>query len=80
MARFFFHLIEADLAIVDEEGRELPNAEIAIAEAVKEARNAVAFGAQRGILDLSGAVEVTSHEGGKIASLSYAQALTCIRI
>jgi hypothetical protein len=60
--RFYFHL-HNDIQTTDEEGRELPDIDAALAEAREDARTMAAESVRLGHLDLSHFIEVVD-EGG----------------
>lgn len=75
MARFYFHLADADGCIRDEAGIDLSGAEAAKLEAVKGARSIIAHDALSGELDLTGRIEVTDEHGAPVLTLPFAQAI-----
>lgn len=58
MPLFYFHVCNGTGFVQDEEGRDLPDAEAARAEAVRGARSIMADDLQRGQPDLSSFIEV----------------------
>ena len=74
MPRFFFHLYN-DMVVMDEEGRELPDAETARAVAVKEARQMMMEAVLKGDVVLSHRIVIEDESGSIIASVAYRDAV-----
>lgn len=72
--RFFFHL-HNDIETRDEEGRDLPNADAALALARNEARLMAAESVRTGHLDLSHNIEVTDESGATCFRVSFGDVL-----
>ncbi|MDP4539133.1 hypothetical protein Q9K01_05805 [Qipengyuania sp. DY56-A-20] len=70
--RFYFHL-HNDVHTVDEEGRELPDAGAAFAEARDEARAMAAESVRHGTLDLSHHVAVTDESGAVLFKVTFGE-------
>jgi hypothetical protein len=74
MPRYFFHLYN-DIYAQDEEGRELPDLEVAHANAVREARELMMETLSKGELDLSHRIEVTDETGAVLATITFGEAV-----
>jgi hypothetical protein len=71
MPLFYFHVCDGAGFVEDEEGRDLPDAGAARAEAVRGARGLMADDLQRGTLALSSFVEVEDEEHRLLFTISF---------
>lgn len=76
MHRFYFHLHECGVSLIDEEGRELPSFEAAFKEAVIAARAIMASEVASGYLCLDCHIEIVDSYGTTLAAVPFAEALT----
>lgn len=76
MARYYFHMRDANGRIRDEEGVDLPDIEAARAEAMRGARSIIGHDVLAGRLDLSGAIEVVDEAGQEIHALAFVDAVS----
>jgi hypothetical protein len=74
MPRFYFHLYNDDV-VTDEEGRELPDAASARAEALREAREMMTDEVLKGKITLSHRIEVADENGAPVATIAFRDAL-----
>lgn len=70
MPRFYFHLYN-NVIVRDEEGRELPDAETARAEAIKAAQEMICEEAKKGQVKLSHRIEVEDELGLPYFTIRY---------
>lgn len=75
MIRFFFHSREGSHSVPDDEGQLFPTTDAAIANAVREARALMAHQVRNGRLNLHGEIEIIAHEGVRVVSIAFDQAL-----
>jgi hypothetical protein len=75
MPLFYFNIRDGNGLVEDEEGRELPDAAAARAEAVQGIRSILAEDVRQGRLDLHGRIDVLGERGEPLFSVSYAEAL-----
>ena len=78
MPRFFFHIYNDDITH-DEEGRELPDLEVAREVALESARELVCESVHHGHLNLDHRIEVTDERGEKVIALTFREAFTIER-
>ncbi len=75
MPRYFFHLrnrLDAD----DPEGRMMPDADTARAEAIKDARSVIASEVLEGRLDLDGWIEIVDETGDPVLTVTFRDAVS----
>ena len=70
MPRYFFHLYD-DMAVVDEEGVELPDVEAARGKALHDARAMACAEVLEGRLNLSHRIEVADEAGSVLLTLEF---------
>ena len=70
MPRFFFHLFD-DTVVLDEEGRELPDAEAAKQEGISNARQIACAEVMEGHLGLNHRIEVTDVNDSPVATITF---------
>ena len=73
--RYYFHLYN-DVAVVDEEGRVLPDLASARANAVKEARELMLDTVAEGRINLSHRIEIADESGAVVARVTFGEAVT----
>jgi hypothetical protein len=71
--RFFFHIHDHRGEAIDAEGRELASVEMARKEAIKGVRSILSYEALRGLMDLTGRIEVADQEGRVLFCLQYSE-------
>ncbi|MDB5506809.1 MAG: hypothetical protein JWR75_1447 [Devosia sp.] len=69
MKRYFFHIREQELLIIDNEGTELPDLAAATHEAIASARELVVFS---GTLPIGGSMEICDVDGNLLRAISIA--------
>lgn len=74
MPRFYFHLYN-DIIATDEEGRELPDAEAARAEAIAEAREMMTEAVLKGEVILSHRIVIADESGKVVSTVTYRDAV-----
>jgi len=74
MPRYFFHL-HNDIEILDEEGRECADLDIARREAFSEAREMAARSVREGHLKLSHSISVTDSAGETVVIATFGDAV-----
>lgn len=74
MPRFYFHLYN-DVAVRDEEGKELSSSAAAHDQALAYARDMAAVTVREGYLDLTHRIEVTDHRGNLVLDLLFENAV-----
>jgi hypothetical protein len=79
MAIYFFHLCEGEDRVVDEEGRELPDMQAALAAAVAAARDIMAGDVRIGILPLNISIEIVESETRACAEVQFEDAVQIIK-
>jgi len=70
MPRYFFHLYDT-MAVVDEEGTELPDPEAARAKALRDARTMACAEVLEGRLTLSHRIEVADCRGDVLLTVAF---------
>jgi hypothetical protein len=75
MRRYYFNVRSGSDFTEDEEGRELPDAGVARAEAIHGARSLIAADVLDGQLDLEGCVEVADGDGAVLFTIDFAHAV-----
>jgi hypothetical protein len=75
MARFFFHVHDDDVA-EDEEGRDLPDRDAAVREALIGARSLACEEVANGCLHHNHRILVTQENGEVVATVTFADAVT----
>jgi hypothetical protein len=75
MPRYFFNLHEADGIAEDPEGSEFPDILAARREAIAGARSIIKDGAGRGIVDLTGWIEVVDADGQPVLTVPFVEAV-----
>lgn len=75
MARYHFHQRRGSVLIKDDEGTELPGLEVARAEAIASAREAMRETIEQGYIPLSWAFEISDDRGRVILRVSFADAV-----
>lgn len=79
MPRYFFHIRNGSGVAEDEEGRELPSAEIARNEAIKGVRSIISDEVKQGLVDLRGEIRVTDETGAAVLLLHFDEAVEVFR-
>jgi hypothetical protein len=79
MPRFFFHLRDGNRRLLDEEGRDLPDAETARKVAVMSARSIICDEVLLGILPLNEVIEVEDEAGRGILDVPFSETVTIRR-
>jgi hypothetical protein len=74
MPRYFFHIHDA-ADLIDEDGLELPSAEVAKWEALRGARGLAAEQVLAGRLSLNDRIDVADETGAVIATVSFRDAV-----
>lgn len=74
MTRFHLNLIDGVGRVRDEEGHELRDLDGACDAAIAGIRSIVSDEARRGVIDLTGCVEITDERGGRLRLLGFAEA------
>jgi hypothetical protein len=75
MPRFFFHLRDGRRRLIDEEGRDLPDAETARKVAVMSARSIICDEVLLGNLPLGEVIEVEDEAGRDVLDLPFSDAV-----
>ena len=75
MPRYFFHLIEGDHRVPDEEGATLDGPEAARRFALTGAQSIISEGAKQGLIDLDGRMEVTDGTGEPVLEVRFDEAV-----
>jgi hypothetical protein len=73
MSRFFFHVYD-DLDVPDLEGLDLPDAEAARREAIRNARALACEQISKGHLHLAHRIDIEDEAGEVVASVTFAEA------
>lgn len=79
MARYFFNLHENGDVVRDEEGRDLPSVDAAIAVAKAEARQLMAHDVLAGKLCLDCQIDIVNEQGERITRVPFREAVTVVR-
>ena len=74
MPRFFFNL-RNDISVEDGEGKELPDAVSARAEAVRHARNIMSEDIKDGRLMLKDSIDIVDEQGQPVTTLRFREAI-----
>ena len=74
MPRYFFHLYD-DTVALDEEGKDLPSADLAREHALKEARQIASSEVLDGHLGLNHRIEVTDAHDAPVATMQFKEAV-----
>ena len=74
MPRFFFNLRD-DVSVEDGEGKELPDAASARAEAVRHARDIMSEDIKEGRLMLNDSIDIVDEQGRPVATLRFREAI-----
>jgi hypothetical protein len=61
--------------VPDEEGRELPGLDAAHGEAIDGIRSLISDEARKGLIDLTGKIEIADATGNILAQVGYAEAI-----
>jgi hypothetical protein len=75
MPRFYFHVHGASGSTPDEQGRDLPDLEVARREAVKGVRSLLSADIVDGRLDLRSLIQVTDECGNVLLTIPFRQAV-----
>jgi hypothetical protein len=75
MPRYYFHLYN-DLTVIDEEGKEFPNAPVAHQKAIAAAREMAAEAVRNGRLVLDHRIEVADEDGEVVGKVYFRDAVT----
>ena len=73
--RYFFNIHDG-IVTLDEEGRDLPDAEAAKAEAIAGGRDLMCGQLRDGHLDLRHRIEVMDEQGNRVAVVPYGEMIT----
>lgn len=74
--RYHFDIQDASGLVLDEEGRELANLEVARREAIKGIRSLISAEVEKGILDLTGQLTLRDAIGRTIILLRFEEAVS----
>lgn len=75
MPRFFFHLYERGVLILDEEGRDFPDLKAAVEQAKVEVRDVLAAEVIRGRLCLGDQIELEEETTGRVFIVPFSAAV-----
>jgi hypothetical protein len=78
MAHYYFHLVNGGDSLIDPEGRDMTDASMIPAAALRDARNILSHDMLDGEINLGCAIEVRDDTGGLIYDLSFHDAVTII--
>ena len=76
MPRYHFDVQNGASLVLDEEGRELANLEVARREAIKGIRSLISAEVEKGSLDLTGQLTLRDAEGRTVLVLPFAEAVS----
>ena len=76
MPRYHFDVQGRTGLVLDEEGRELADLEVARREALKGIRSLISADVEKGVLDLTGQLTLRDGTGGTVLLLRFEEAVT----
>jgi hypothetical protein len=74
MPRFFFHILNGHGPTPDEVGTDLPDQSAARNLAIDSIRSMIAEDARRGVIDLSGRIDIKDAAENLLVDIAYAEA------
>lgn len=76
LPRFYFHVHDHAGVTTDLDGREFPDLMAAQREAIKGVRSILGYEVSKGLIDLTGRIEIAAPDGGVLLTIAFADAVS----